>query len=201
MFTISNNVDRLKIITEAFPSSLRTHSQALAEATPVMIVGESANTYSINLAGEVINVPVRIYSAEATLESRVANDVQVTMLRCLYSRHHNGYVREKALRELIASPRSFVVPYVVQLASEYVEEILIIIRDHLPTLDRRVYGSFLLENPRYEQTVRSRIISYWHAYYRQRDRDYVGFDILDFFDAAVADARGTLVGRSGDQVS
>lgn len=93
------------------------------------------------------------------------------MASCLNSRHHDGVVRQRALRQLLAELSSVAVPYVVQLAGEYVLEILedlaLWVEDSgADDVVRRDYGRFLQDNATYFETTMRRIVSYWNCYYR-----------------------------------
>jgi hypothetical protein len=74
-------------------------------------------------------------------------------LRCLYTRHHDGYVRQRNLDQVVSAPEAWVVPYVVQLVGEYVVEIIEVIAAALPQLtvrgspQRALYGRFAADNP------------------------------------------------------
>lgn len=65
----------------------------------------------------------------------------------LYTRHHDGFVRQRHVQQAIGSPHAWLVPIVVKLVGEYVIEIILAIRDALSDLDapgstqRAVYGA------------------------------------------------------------
>lgn len=46
-----------------------------------------------------------------------------TVLDCLFTKHHDGYVREKYLRAVINAQFAWVPPFVIQLLGEYVVQI------------------------------------------------------------------------------
>jgi hypothetical protein len=72
--------------------------------------------------------------------------------------------------------------FVIQLAGEYVVEILNVIYNSLPALDTPIYREFLHNNPTFLGLTGQRIASYWDCYYRgHRQQEYVGFKILEFF--------------------
>lgn len=127
--------------------------------------------------------------------SRNLSDRQLLMFFCLLSRHHNGFVREAALCRIVGAREAFVVPFVAQLASEYVYEILAQIRWRVAEFDPGLYGVFFRTNPELLVKLRQRMISYWDCYYRRgytspdgalhdnRDNRYIGFEIFDAFEA------------------
>ncbi|HVZ29041.1 MAG TPA: hypothetical protein VG839_01520 [Asticcacaulis sp.] len=127
--------------------------------------------------------------------SLALTDRQLLMFFCLLSRHHNGFVREAALCQITAAREAIVVPFVAQLASEYVYEILMQIRLRLVELDPSLYGAFFRNNASLLAKLRQRMVSYWDCYYRtgytsvdgelrcNPDDRYIGFEIFDSFEA------------------
>lgn len=124
---------------------------------------------------------------------------QVLIYFCLLTRHHNGFVREDALCRIASAQESFVVPFVAQLASEYVYEILFQIWQRLDQLSPAIYGPFFRNNTDWLIKLRQRMISYWDCYYRWDDytgidgrthrswRDpYIGFEVFDAFESMAA---------------
>lgn len=75
-------------------------------------------------------------------------------------------------------------PFVVQLCSEYVVEILQDIEARLPLLDKHVYGTILRGNPAFLDLAQQRMTRYWDGYYRRRwlrSETYVGFLLFKQF--------------------
>ncbi len=112
---------------------------------------------------------------------------QQTILQCLYTRHHDGFVRQRSVQQAIGSPHAWVVPFVVQLLGKYVIEIMVAIRDSLSDLDapasiqQALYGRFLAENPAFLELTSQRVASYWKCYYRSRypcRTEYPGFRLF-----------------------
>ncbi len=62
-------------------------------------------------------------------------------------------------------------PFVLQLASEYVIEITQDIFNGWSSLQHDFYRSFLLENERHFAKIKRKIISYWDCYYRDKYPD------------------------------
>lgn len=90
-------------------------------------------------------------------------------------------MRQRHLERILSVHEPWVVPFVVQLTSEYVIQILETVEAHLPTLDPVHYSHFIRDNQAYFQTTEARMISYWDCYYRRLYKpasDYVGFAFL-----------------------
>lgn len=205
-------------LLQAFPVSLRPEAEATVRLLQdhlrpsVHSPGEKdSHLIEVSVAGEAVAIPYRLYDGDHTrihysekpfhrltdlLIGQSLSGRQQRMAFCLLSRHHNGFVREAALCRIAAAPDVFVVPFVAQLASEYVYEILLQIGLRLPELDTKTYGAFFRDNPLDFNRLRQRMVSYWNCYYRWHDyasadgelrhhwRDrYVGFDIFDAFEA------------------
>lgn len=203
-------------LTEAFPRTLRDTAQA---AVTVLTPALTSNYYEleeerqiINVCGDNVWLPRRLHDKgyrdhiyydaspfqafETMADARGLSPLQKLIFFCLLTRHHNGFVREAALKRIIIVNEPWVVPYVVQLASEYVYEILVVVRQNLNELNSTLYGEFLRNNPAYFSKVKQRITSYWNAYYRWHDyagphervqhfwrEGYIGHDISDRFNA------------------
>ena len=104
--------------------------------------------------------------------------LQRDIIGCIYSRHHDGYLRHTWANELVKRPHRWVVPYLLQLAGEYVVEIVEDLIDGLdyladPTSDAsQDVGRVIAENPAYVQLTAARAASYWDCYYRSRYRQW-----------------------------
>jgi hypothetical protein len=166
-------------ITQVFPKYLQDDVLSLLSKTNLKGIWENTETLSIIIQNENIHIPYRVYFDEPN-ENNLTIDESL-LLNCLLTRHHNGFVRQKALERIILSDDLLVVPFVVQLLGEYVVEILEIIEKNLR---EKLVGStalFILENEDYFKLTRCRVISYWNCYYRSKfplPYDYVGFKIL-----------------------
>ncbi|WP_431783048.1 hypothetical protein [Streptomyces chumphonensis] len=156
--------------------------------------------FEVEVQGETVAIPSRIYNEEpgADLERPLAGSQHV-ISHCLYSRHHDGWVRQRHLEQIVASGEPWVVPFVVQLAGEYVLEILEAIGRGLPGLavpgsaQRRLYGEFIARNPAFFARTERRVVSYWSCYYRWKYgafETYPGCLLLEAFRAAVVEHVG-----------
>jgi len=180
----------------AFPAS---RAKEVAEAVAVMPPAEYGplGSYSVRVQGEPLEIPMRIYNPEPPGDlERGLSTTQRTVLHCLYTRHHDGFVRQRHLQQTIASEEPWTVPFVVQLIGEYVLEIVIDIRDALTDLDvlgssqQMRFGAFIAENPAFFELTSQRVMSYWNCYYRDRQRStYPGFSLLSSLRTAAEQAR------------
>ncbi len=143
-------------------------------------------TVDVFVNNEEIEIPKRhnlteIYKADFT-------STQQNIVDCYYTRHCDGFIREKHLKKVIIHNQEWTVPYVIQLLGEYVIEILEVIYNNLEKLDVILYKKFIRDNVKSYDLTKQRVASYWSCYYRWKykyKQDYVGFKILDFIDTKV----------------
>lgn len=188
------------LLIQAFPSLLTKDAEGLLSIMDFQAQFPPLGSIAVMLRSEQIQIPERVYfDLDLETPHPDLSTVQRTMYACLYTRHDNGYMRKDALRITLQSNAYWVAPFVVQLASEYVEEILLVIYHQLPDLNKAVYRSFLKANPRYYQRTKQRMISYWNCYYRWKQprlAEYVGAHIFAYFDALLEQHEaGDLVGQ------
>jgi len=107
----------------------------------------------------------------------------------LYSkltRHHDDYIREKYIKKLIELDSAYAIPYALQLASEYVLEITMVILNSIEKFDKTALKDFIENNQVYVNKSRDRMISYRDCYYRleyPKLRTYVGFKLFMLLQA------------------
>ena len=150
----------------------------------------SSHAFTAFVGEESLEIPYRVYHDVTLIQSAQLVGVQLELLDCLLTRHHDGRVREEHLRKILRSNGPWVPPFVVHLAGEYVIEILYAIRDGLAGLDPRLYRMFLTQNPAFFERTKQRVESYRNCYYPSLDKGtYPGSEIVRFFDALVASGR------------
>ncbi|MER7695481.1 hypothetical protein [Streptomyces sp. NPDC096095] len=183
-------------LVAAFPTRLAGDVQSVLTVMPETRLAP-AMPFEVDVQGETVAVPSRIYNEEPGADmERPLSGTQHVILHCLYSRHSDGRVRQRHLEQIVASGEPWVVPFVVQLAGEYVLEILEAIGRGLPGLavpssaQRRLYGEFIAQNPAFFARTERRVVSYWSCYYRWKYGafgTYPGCVLLEAFRDAVAE--------------
>lgn len=178
------------LMIEAFPTLLSGELKPLIQLPPMYLAKIGGSTYKVNIKNEVLQIPYRIHLDESILkEMDRLSELQIIILRCYFTRHHNGYVREHCLRRIISSQEPWVIPFVIQLLGEYVGKIIEVIRDNVHNLNEDLYKSFLIENPAFYELTKKRVMSYWDCYYRNHYPEktgYAGFDVVDYFDSLLS---------------
>jgi hypothetical protein len=128
----------------------------------------------IALRGEVVRIPARIYFPEPDPgKLRLLTARERLIAQCLFTRHNDGFVRERMVKPLLLQNAFWTLPFVVQLLGEYVIEIVRVVEEHLRAADEVPYAHFLNENPVFWRRTRSRMVSYWDCYYR---REFPNFE-------------------------
>jgi hypothetical protein len=153
-----------------------------------------ARPFVVSVEGETLTIPYRIYGPEPGADGLAElSENQRIIMYCLYTRHHDGRVRQRCLRSIIGETRPWVAPFVVQLVGEYVLNILMDIRSGLVEVDipgtqmHTMYGRFGAANPEFIARTRQRVASYWDCYHRNvwADRTYYpGTTVIESLSAA-----------------
>ena len=171
-------IDTKEIVT-SFPRFLENDVASLLKKTSLETDTHISQTFRVIVKDERLKIPYRIYFNQPDGEN--LNKREALTLNCLFTRHHNGFVRQSNLNRILLPDEYRITPFILQLSGEYVIEILQTIEQRLSEKLLDNILQFSAENPGFFETTKSRIISYWNCYYRFRfpnKKDYVGFKIL-----------------------
>jgi hypothetical protein len=170
--------DLSAILTAAFPHALRRDALAIADVVPDSRLAPVA-PFRVLVEGEPVLIPYRVYHDLPTPEAfQAPTPIQQTVLSCWYTRHHDGFLRQRHLDQVIGVPLPWVTPFVVAPIGEYVLPILRFIRRELTDLDEPdteqhlLYGRFAAENPAFLNLTAQRVASYWDCYFRDRNSSF-----------------------------
>ena len=179
---MSGNMNRSKDeLVQSFPLALHGDVRTVLSLLPEDRYSHNWTFFSLRLGDEPLSIPRRIYLDPPFLQTVRLTGLQSQLLDCLFTRHHNGIVRQKHLARIIRSQNVWVPCFVVPLVGEYVIEILQLIQENLPYLDASPYADFVRVNPEFLELTEKRVASYWDRYYRSTPRkEYPGFLVLDF---------------------
>jgi hypothetical protein len=171
----------------AFPTTARPDAAEVVRLMPTATFAP-VGSFGVRVDGEPVTIPYRLYHPEpVTAAAEALPPTLRTMLSCLYTRHHDGYVRQRHLRLVVEEPYPWVAPFVVRLLSEYVIQIVVDIRDGLARIGdpasplHAVYRRFAAENREFLYLTQQRATSYWNCYYRSsypRRQDYPAAAVL-----------------------
>jgi hypothetical protein len=180
-------------VIDAVPSAHYDDAIAIGALLPPAQLGPSYS-FAVSVDRERLAIPYRIYNPELDADDlAVLTGTQRVLMHCLYTRHHDGRVRQRHLRSIVDETRPWVAPFVVQLIGEYVADILMDIRSGLAEVDipgtrkHAMYGEFGAANPEFMILTRQRVASYWDCYYRNLWADrayYPGTTLIESLRAA-----------------
>lgn len=167
----------------AFPASLRTAAQAVLASLGAPEFQPWPGWFQVAVDGEVLRIPYRVYYRPDLLRQLLsrAQGTDKFILACVGTRHHDGYLRQECLRLVLGCRASWSTPYILQLAGEYVVEIVQDVADGIAARDPTALAAFARENPRYLATLARRVTSYWDCYHRHAYPDrsaYPGSKVL-----------------------
>jgi outer membrane protein assembly factor BamB len=167
-------------LRSAFPASLALAVTRVAARLGAPGIIPSADAHHVVVGGEALAIPCRVYfDPECLAGSEALPAVERLVLMCIFTRHHDGHVREAALRAIVGHAEPWVAPFVVLLLGEYVIEIAEVIKSNLPSLAPDTYAGFVAANPEVMAVTRQRATSYWSCYYRHRFPNRSGFTSLE----------------------
>ena len=172
----------------AFPARLRADVEFVVRRLPPPTHKPSTDDIGeVTVHGERVKIPYRVYIPEIRdVHVDEFSSTQRLVLACIYTRHHDGHARERALRQLPLPGDAFVAPFIVQLIGEYVVEIVEMILDQVDQVKTPEFRRFVEENQPFLARTRQRATSYWDCYYRGpwlRRVDYPGLRLLDALTA------------------
>ena len=123
---------------------------------------------------KVIVFPYRVYYEEMPVHSiNELNEKQRMILHCMYTRHCDGYVRQKHLKALLLMDfEDWAIPYIVKICDEYVVEIIEMVYELLKDRPTEAIKTFCVENVTAFCKSYSRMTSYWNEYYREQYTDF-----------------------------
>ncbi len=136
---------------------------------------------------ERLEIPGRLYSQP--LDDRLIESLPEThqlLARCWFTRHHDGFVRQRSLAGIPSLGSELVLPFVLLLTGEYLIEILDDIWSRRDELDRGAMLQFASSNRPLIARTSQRVRSYWDRYHRLAHWDYtayVGSRIMGLFSA------------------
>jgi hypothetical protein len=175
-------------LVQAFPSTLRKDARTALSVLSENPYSSRWQTFSVRLRNELVSIPNRIYYEPPVLQTFQLTKLESELLDCLFTRHHDGFVRQKHLAQIIRSQNVWIPCFVVPLVGEYVVEILRLIQENLTHLETSIYADFVRANPEFLALTEQRVISYWNCYYRSiRKEEYPAFLVLDFLKSIVKD--------------
>ena len=106
-------------ILNSFPPYLAKDVRRVLDMLVMKNDDISSRYYIVNLGGLNIAIPERVYMREQTPSNMTA--VQRNILDCIFTRHNNGFVRQRHLQNLISCTEYWTIPFCFKLLGEYVD--------------------------------------------------------------------------------
>jgi hypothetical protein len=169
-------------IIDGFPKRLRPSVEKALEAIPRQschsVIGDGIN---YRIENQTISFPGRVYFADIPdCDLNPLNEEEKMILHCIYTRHCDGYVREKHLEALLRSDyEEWSIPYIVKVCDEYVVELLELTYSTLKDKDNQKIKQFCADNEEALHKNYDRMMSYWGEYYQSGNyKTYVGYKLF-----------------------
>jgi hypothetical protein len=161
------------VIRGAFPASAQRDLNVVLEllprgeyeADPGIAGTTNERGRWVVIDGQTVQAFDRIYNSPLSRPLPGLTDAQLQMLGCLFTRHYDGFVRERHLDYLLSMPTPWTPMFVLQLLGEYVVEIATSLKDRISILDRDAFVAFRDANRDFVVVTCERIVSYWLCYY------------------------------------
>ena len=169
-----------------FPAALRHAVRAAIADVAQDEIAPPHGMFTVDVDGEALRIPYRLYYDPARLRRALSETqgVDHRILACLGTRHYDGHLRQACLAQIAGDDDAWLTPYIVQLAGEYVVDIVDDVARWIGTRDASPLAAFARANPAYLATLSRRVTSYWNCYHRRAypDRaDYPGSRVLSRF--------------------
>ena len=189
-----------EIIQKAFPVEIREEVNSLLTKFAIETKLSTKGFEAVVIGQEKLEIPQRVYYKPpySLVESKLTQQEQ-EILNCIFSRHDNGFIRQKSVQNIIGSNNNWTVPYIVKIIGEYVIEILNDIYNSFEIINKSDLISFVQQNPDFYNRTRSRVGSYWDCYFSRQfpeilngirtpeKQRYVGFRLLNKIDKLIND--------------
>lgn len=124
---------------------------------------------TVHVCDEEVRIPDRVYFGAPLLDDS-REPLETAMIHCVYTRHHDGYVRESHVAEVLRSPAPWAVPYLVRLLGAPVAQITEQIESGITDTWANEFRVFAQNNDAFMRLTRARARSYWH-FHRHRFRN------------------------------
>lgn len=175
----SQPVDEFSRFCRSFPVEIKNEVALLLPQLSIYSDHKTHWRNTFRLRGEELEMPNRLYWRRDKIRQGGLSMQQKTILNCLLSRHHSGYVREESLKDIIESNEYWVTPFIIYLLGDYVVEMLKCVDLNFKKINQENMIQFINENDDVWFLTKQRIASYWDCYHRHiKKSEYVGFRLI-----------------------
>jgi hypothetical protein len=159
--------------TRAFPYPIAILHGGLIDslaATALWKAWESPEP--VAFGDEVLMMPQRLdYSPAAVDAAMSSSGDSAVVAACLGTKSYDGYLRQRSIEALLANPRAWSIPYLVDALGDYVLEILQVMEGYVPGELEKDYAEYLVANEERFVRLCRRCVSYWNEFDRFRCRN------------------------------
>jgi hypothetical protein len=132
----------------AFPASnLALADQAISHLEPFVDDSYRTRSSELDVLGQEVRLPSRLHFPRLFVSDAEIGAMPKPAL-CLVSRSTDGYLRQRAVISLLGVETPWAAPFVAILLADYVHEIVEVIHDGLPALNREIYANFVVVSHR-----------------------------------------------------
>ena len=105
-----------------FPLNLKEDVQVVIDNLKIKDGDIHKRSYNVKINNILLTIPERIYFSEPA--SGNLTTIQKYILDCIFTKHHDGFIRQKHLRNLLFCTEYWIIPFCFRLLGEYVKDIL-----------------------------------------------------------------------------
>lgn len=157
-------------ILEAYPDRMRFDVNSILDKVDIQSNHFHEYIEEYYIQNGIVKIPYRIYLSSELIDSPNLNDREKRIISSYFTRHNDGYVRQKALNVIVHSDfiYDYEVPFLFRICGEYVVEILEDAFECIKKIDKKSIIQFINGNSKSIQLNEERMISYWSEYYRKK---------------------------------
>lgn len=155
---------------EAYPEGIRNEVDSILNNVDTHSIHFHEYTEEYKIKNSIAKIPYRIYLCPEDIDSHNLNKREERILSTYFTRHNDGYVRQKALNVITHSDfiLDYEIPFLFRVCGEYVVEILEDAFEGIKKIDVKLLQLFIKDNHKELQLSEQRMISYWSEYYRKK---------------------------------
>ena len=107
-----NDEESRREIVQAFPETLSAAVDVMVRKLRASVTYKDATIGPVLVRGEMVRIPYRIYTSESSpLQVYGSMELERTLLACVLSRNHDGFVRQGQVERLVGTTAPWVPPF------------------------------------------------------------------------------------------
>jgi hypothetical protein len=149
----------------------------------VRLEHESVQLLARTYVSSELSFPHQLWAPNPNLVG--SSSVEREIYACIHAVDSSGYVREKVASLVVDGDHEWSIPYLFQLASDYVGPVAERVAERLPNISaarRNGVLEFAIRNPQWIALLTRRIVSRWNLNSHTRDPSYMGYANYERFN-------------------